>query len=177
MAYLVLARKWRPRGFDAITGQEHVTRTLKNAILQNRVHHAFLFCGARGVGKTSAARVLARALNCQRSEGPTIDPCGECSACVEIAANKQLLNDLLHALVPGARYRPEPGTYLAWVDCTELGLSNPARHFEQAGRVAFSPGANFSPAHGQYVRVNLATSPAIITQAVERIASSLRHPV
>ncbi|MFN3396896.1 MAG: DNA polymerase III subunit gamma/tau, partial [Thermodesulfovibrionales bacterium] len=56
MAYLVLARKWRPRGFDAITGQEHVTRTLKNAILQDRVHHAFLFCGARGVGKTSAAR-------------------------------------------------------------------------------------------------------------------------
>ncbi len=98
-------------------------------------------------------------------------------ACVEIASNKQLLNDLLHALVPGARYRPEPGTYLAWVDCTELGLSNPARHFEQAGRVAFSPGANFSPAHGQYVRVNLATSPAIITHAVERIASSLRHPV
>ncbi|MBK8445760.1 MAG: aminotransferase class I/II-fold pyridoxal phosphate-dependent enzyme [Micropruina sp.] len=98
-------------------------------------------------------------------------------ACVEIAANKQLLNDLLHALVPGARYRPEPGTYLAWVDCTELGLSNPARHFEQVGRVAFSPGANFSPAHGQYVRVNLATSPAIITHAVECIASSLRHPV
>lgn len=98
-------------------------------------------------------------------------------ACVEIASNKQLLNDLLHALVPALRYNPEPGTYLAWVDCSELGLSNPARHFEQVGRVAFSPGANFSPAHGQHVRVNLATSPAIITRAVERIASSLRHPV
>ena len=86
MAYLVLARKWRPKGFDAITGQEHVTRTLKNAITQNRVHHAFLFCGARGVGKTSAARVFARALNCHQSAGPTVDPCGVCAACTEIAA-------------------------------------------------------------------------------------------
>ncbi|MFO0745334.1 MAG: DNA polymerase III subunit gamma/tau [Myxococcota bacterium] len=90
VAYLVLARKWRPRGFDAITGQEHVTRTLKNAILQNRVHHAFLFCGARGVGKTSAARVLARALNCRNAPGPTVDPCGECAACVEIAAGTSI---------------------------------------------------------------------------------------
>ncbi len=86
MAYLVLARKWRPKGFDAITGQEHVTRTLMNAIAQNRVHHAFLFCGARGVGKTSAARVLARALNCQASDGPTASACGTCAACREIAA-------------------------------------------------------------------------------------------
>ena len=86
MAYLVLARKWRPKGFDAITGQEHVTRTLMNAIAQGRVHHAFLFCGARGVGKTSAARVLARALNCQASEGPTASACGACAACREIAA-------------------------------------------------------------------------------------------
>ena len=86
MSYLVLARKWRPQGFEAITGQEHVTRTLTNAIEQDRVHHAFLFCGARGVGKTSAARVFARALNCRRSDGPTATPCGECEACVEIAA-------------------------------------------------------------------------------------------
>jgi len=90
VAYLVLARKWRPRGFDAITGQEHVTRTLKNAILQNRVHHAFLFCGARGVGKTSAARVFARALNCRNAPGPTTDPCGECAACVEITAGTSI---------------------------------------------------------------------------------------
>ncbi len=86
MAYLVLARKWRPRGFDAITGQEHVTRTLKNAITQERVHHAFLFCGARGVGKTSAARVFARALNCRNADKATVEPCGECPACTEIAA-------------------------------------------------------------------------------------------
>ena len=86
MSYLVLARKWRPQTFDAITGQEHVTQTLRNAIEQDRVHHAFLFCGARGVGKTSAARVFARALNCQAAERATTEPCGECTACVEIAA-------------------------------------------------------------------------------------------
>ncbi len=84
MSYLVLARKWRPQTFEAITGQEHVTRTLTQAIEQDRVHHAFLFCGARGVGKTTAARVLARALNCDN--GPTPTPCGECKPCIEIAA-------------------------------------------------------------------------------------------
>lgn len=94
--------------------------------------------------------------------------------CVEIAANKQLLADLLQALVPGAHYRPEPGTYLAWVDCTALGLDDPVRHFEQIGRVAFSPGLHFSPAHQQWVRINLATSQLMITQAVERMAGSLR---
>ena len=96
--------------------------------------------------------------------------------CVEVAANKRLLSDLLHALLPSAEYRPGPGTYLAFVDCTALGLANPARHFEQVGKVAFSPGRAFSPAHDQWVRINLATSPAIITQAVERMAASLRQP-
>ncbi len=86
MSYLVLARKWRPQDFEAITGQEHVTRTLTNAIEQDRVHHAFLFCGARGVGKTTAARVFARALNC--AQGPTGNPCGQCDACVEIAKGR-----------------------------------------------------------------------------------------
>ena len=95
--------------------------------------------------------------------------------CVEVAANKQLLSDLLHALVPGAHYRQAPGTYLAWVDCTSLGLKNPTRHFEEVGRVAFSAGLNFSKAHGQWIRINLATSPKIITHAVERMATSLRR--
>ena len=85
MSYLVLARKYRPGTFADIVGQEHVVRTLKNAIALDRVHHAFLFTGARGVGKTTTARVLARALNCER--GPTDSPCGTCAACTEIAAS------------------------------------------------------------------------------------------
>ncbi|MDG2168923.1 MAG: DNA polymerase III subunit gamma/tau, partial [Opitutales bacterium] len=77
-------RKYRPTTFDEIVGQDHVTRTLRNAILRDRVHHAFLFCGARGVGKTTAARALARAMNC--AQGPTPDPCGTCVSCQEITS-------------------------------------------------------------------------------------------
>jgi DNA polymerase-3 subunit gamma/tau len=84
MSYLVLARKWRPQTFADMTGQEHVVKTLANAIAQGRVAHAFLFCGPRGVGKTTAARLLARALNCVK--GPTAEPCGQCLPCTEIAA-------------------------------------------------------------------------------------------
>ncbi len=84
MNYLVLARKWRPQTFEEMTGQEHVVRTLSNAIKLNRVVHAYLFCGPRGVGKTTAARLLAKALNCQ--QGPTVSPCGTCLACTEITA-------------------------------------------------------------------------------------------
>lgn len=82
MSYLVLARKWRPQTFHDLIGQEHVTLTLKNAIDTGRVAHAFLFTGARGVGKTSSARILAKTLNCEN--GPTTEPCNECPACREI---------------------------------------------------------------------------------------------
>ena len=88
MAYLVLARKWRPQTFADLLGQEHVSRTLANAIRSGRIHHAFLFTGARGVGKTSVARILAKALNCE--QGLSDHPCGTCVSCQEITAGQGL---------------------------------------------------------------------------------------
>jgi len=83
MAYLVLARKWRPKTFEEVVGQAHVTRTLQNAIASGRVGHGYLFTGPRGVGKTTSARILAKALNC--AKGPTPHPCGVCASCIEIS--------------------------------------------------------------------------------------------
>jgi DNA polymerase-3 subunit gamma/tau len=115
MAYLVLARKYRPQTFAEIVGQDHVTRTLANAFDADRVHHAFLFCGPRGVGKTTAARVLGKALNCER--GISASPCGECSACQTItggtavdyfemdgASNRGI--DAIRELTDAVRYQP-----------------------------------------------------------------------
>ena len=83
MAYEVLARKWRPQTFDEVVGQDHVVKTLKNAITQNRISQAYLFAGPRGTGKTTLARIFAKALNCK--DGPTVTPCGVCPACIDIA--------------------------------------------------------------------------------------------
>jgi DNA polymerase-3 subunit gamma/tau len=120
MAYLVLARKWRPQRFEDVVGQDHVTTTLRNAIVQGRIAHAFLFSGPRGVGKTTIARLLARALNC--TEGPTAEPCGKCGSCADIAAGNALdvveidgaSNtgvDNIRDLNEAVRYRPASGRF------------------------------------------------------------------
>ncbi len=124
MAYLVLARKYRPATFDEIVGQDHVTRALKNAIRLDRVAHAFLFTGARGVGKTTAARVLAKALQCEH--GPTPEPCGTCRSCVEITAGSSLdvfeidgasnrgINEI-RELRDGVAYAPQRDRYKIYI--------------------------------------------------------------
>jgi DNA polymerase-3 subunit gamma/tau len=95
MSYQVIARKWRPQTFDEVTGQEAITRTLRNAIEHQRLHHAYLFSGARGVGKTTSARLLAKALNCHKTKEPTATPCrtddpDQCSSCREISESRSI---------------------------------------------------------------------------------------
>jgi DNA polymerase-3 subunit gamma/tau len=124
VSYQVFARKYRPQTFDDLVGQEHVTRTLKNAVEQNRLAHAYLFVGPRGIGKTSTARILAKALNC--IHGPTTTPCGECDNCREIAAGNSL--DVLEIdgasnngveqvreLRDNVRYAPAKGRYKIYI--------------------------------------------------------------
>src|SRR5918911_1312653 len=95
MSYQVIARKWRPQTFEEVTGQEHITRTLRNAVEHERLHHAYLFSGAGGVGKTTTARLLAKAVNCHKSDRPTPTPCrttdaDACASCREIAEGRSI---------------------------------------------------------------------------------------
>src|SRR5256884_5419263 len=124
MSYTALARKWRPKKFSELTGQEHVRRALVNALESGRVHHAFLFTGTRGVGKTTIARILAKCLNCER--GVTAEPCGECASCREIdagrfpdlievdAASRTKVDDT-RELLDNVQYAPTRGRYKVYL--------------------------------------------------------------
>ncbi|OGQ78421.1 MAG: DNA polymerase III, subunit gamma and tau [Deltaproteobacteria bacterium RIFCSPLOWO2_12_FULL_60_19] len=124
MSYQVIARKWRPQCFDEIVGQGHITRVLRNAIRGGRIAHAYLFTGVRGVGKTTAARILAKALNCEK--GPTAEPCGECVQCVEIkqgnsidvyeidgASNRGI--DEVRQIIENVRYQPAKSRFKIYI--------------------------------------------------------------
>lgn len=124
MSYLVLARKWRPKNFAETAGQEHVLKALSNALESGRLHHAYLFAGTRGVGKTTIARILAKALNCDA--GVTPEPCGKCSACMEIdegrfvdlievdAASKTKVDDT-RDLLDNVQYAPARGRFKVYL--------------------------------------------------------------
>src|SRR4030042_245459 len=135
MAYLVLARKWRPQSFSEVIGQSHVVQALQNAIRQGRVAHAYLFAGARGVGKTSVARILAKALEC--ASGPTETPCNQCPICREItngssvdiyeidgASNRGI--DEIRELRENARYLPAKCRYKIYIIDEVHMLTEPA---------------------------------------------------
>jgi DNA polymerase-3 subunit gamma/tau len=124
MSYLVLARKWRPRRFAELVGQEHVVRALSHALDSGRVHHAYLFTGTRGVGKTTIARIFAKSLNCEQGTGA--DPCGQCETCLAIDAGRyiDLLEidaasntgvDNVRELIDNAQYMPSRGRYKVYL--------------------------------------------------------------
>ncbi len=124
MSYQVLARKWRPRTFESLIGQEHVVKALRNALDQKRLHHAYLFSGTRGVGKTTLARILAKCLNCET--GVSSSPCGKCSACMEIDAGRfvDLIEvdaatntkvDEMRQLLENSVYAPSRGRFKVYV--------------------------------------------------------------
>ena len=143
MSYQVIARKWRPQTFDEVTGQEHITQTLRNALAHDRLHHAYLFSGARGVGNTTTARLLAKALNCHKTDGPNLDPCRSddptsCPSCVEISESRSMdvleidaashtgIDDVRETILESININPVRDRYKVFIIDEVHQLSKPA---------------------------------------------------
>lgn len=143
MSYQVIARKWRPQTFQEVTGQEHITRTLLNALSHERLHHAYLFSGARGVGKTTTARLLTKALNCHKTDKPNLDPCRTddrtaCASCMEISESRSMdvleidaashtgIGDVRETILENININPVRDRYKAFIIDEVHQLSKPA---------------------------------------------------
>src|SRR5882757_6313146 len=143
MTYQVIARKWRPQSFEEVTGQEPITRTLRNAIEHERLHHAYLFSGARGVGKTTTARILAKALNCHKTTGVNLTPCSTndpdaCPSCVEISESRSIdvldidaashtgIDDVRETIIENINFNPTRDRFKVFIIDEVHQLSKPA---------------------------------------------------
>ncbi|HEX6126642.1 MAG TPA: DNA polymerase III subunit gamma/tau [Pyrinomonadaceae bacterium] len=143
MSYQVIARKWRPQAFEEVTGQEHITQTIRNALAHDRLHHAYLFSGARGVGKTTTARLLAKALNCHKTDKPNLSPCRTddptaCPSCTEIAESRSMdvleidaashtgIDDVRETILESININPVRDRFKAFIIDEVHQLSKPA---------------------------------------------------
>ena len=144
MSYQVIARKWRPQTFEEVTGQEIITQTLRNALEHDRLHHAYLFSGARGVGKTTTARILAKALNCHKTKDkPNLTPClltdpDPCPSCVEISESRSIdvleidaashtgIDDVRETIIENINFNPTRDRYRVFIIDEVHQLSKPA---------------------------------------------------
>jgi DNA polymerase-3 subunit gamma/tau len=143
MSYQVIARKWRPQTFEEVTGQEHITQTLRNALAHDRLHHAYLFSGARGVGKTTTARLLCKALNCHKTDKPNLDPCRSddptvCASCIEISESRSMdvleidaashtgIDDVRETILENININPVRDRFKAFIIDEVHQLSKPA---------------------------------------------------